>query len=121
MKKKLYICYVFHIKENVKHLKHIVFGLLTLAVFSCQKEEISSVTSNSERQQPQWNPTMIMENTENSGNSNNGSGSVITNSNGSSDGNGDVIIINSGEATDGGTGITDPNNDPDQTKKKGKK
>lgn len=104
----------------MKKLTYIVLGLSLVAVFSCQKEHISPCGSH-DMVQPEWNDSRTFDK--------------------KVDNNGKVIIdanhlrstVNPNEVLDGSStddfsdtqagldgDITDPNNDPDKGRKKGR-
>lgn len=100
----------------MKKLSYIIFGLLFWAVSSCQKEAIAPV---SERNASDviWRSA----DTRDSGDAFSDKKSTVEDKGVDSNGTGESGSGFSGETGDSGGGITDPNNDPDSTRKKGKK
>ncbi len=104
----------------MKKLTYIVLGLSLVAVFSCQKENISPCKSH-DMVQPEWNDSRLIVNeievndklTSDSKRLKNG-----INPNGVVDGSGTDGLNDTQSGLDGD--ITDPNNDPDKGRKKGK-
>ena len=86
----------------MKKITYIVFGLSLLAVTSCQKEVISPRTHGC-FSDVEWNDGK-------------GHDEGIDKSTGTSTG----TVDTGSDDTSGDGSITDPNNDPDATKKKGK-
>lgn len=99
----------------MKKTSYIIIGLFILAVTSCQKEVIAPL-SHTDASKVEWIST-DSSNTNTSDERSNGS--EKSSSNGSSNP-GEVTVGNSGLNFSGGSEITDPNNDPDANKKKGK-
>ncbi|MES2588492.1 MAG: hypothetical protein V4622_05875 [Bacteroidota bacterium] len=91
----------------MKKVTYIVLGLSLVAVFSCQKENIKPNASLDSAQGVEWTTTDSNSDNEKSLGSGNTSGTDTG-----------TATSGSGLGTEGD--ITDPNNDPDKIKKKGK-
>jgi hypothetical protein len=115
----------------MKGLKFVVLGGLIIAFSSCNKEKMCHKhSSNTEENLPQWERTnRVGQPSDDSTNSSEeiilSTGVIIESNTNSSTGNlnnNSGTEENSGSGTEEGTGeITDPNNDPDASKRKGKK
>ncbi len=92
----------------MKKVSYIVIGLFILAVTSCQKEVIAPL-SHTDASEVEWKSDETKDQGSSVDSRSNGSNKSLSTSSGESDSSG------------GGSGaITDPNNDPDANKKKGK-
>lgn len=96
----------------MKKLKHIAIVLVLLAAVSCQKDNIMPATGT-HSDQPSWKNDLIDESKSSSGKSESGYSDKSIGTDGSG------VDTNTGTGDD--SGITDPNNDPDVSKRKGKK
>lgn len=97
----------------MKKIVIIVSGLLFLAVTSCQKEVIKPVTTDA-ASGIEWKSDNALDQRDTKGNKQSSDFDKAYDPN--SEGSG---ASNEGQSS--GSGITDPNNDPDSAKKKGKK
>ena len=120
MKKNIYICFVDCDLVYMKKVSYIVFGVVFLALASCQKEVIQpNDPARNNASDIEWKSAgFVMDKGNTKGSVS--QDKVVADPNAANSGNSNGSANSSDGSTDD-SGITDPNNDPDAAKKKGKK